>query len=109
MNVTESTDGPDHSMDFDGLESCNITLFNKVDRLKEESVFMMEAKGTAVIDTACTRTVCGIKWLNDYNRSLNTNSTTVLHNINKIWFTISVMLLRRFFQERSMVHVHLLS
>lgn len=33
-------------------------------------IFMVEALGSAVIDTACTRTVCGGKWLEDYTSGL---------------------------------------
>ena len=64
-NVTE-----DFASDM--LEICNITLFNKVEKVNEdhESVFVLEARGAAVIDTACTRTVCGEKWLNDYMQML---------------------------------------
>lgn len=34
---------------------------------------MVEALGSAVIDTACTRTVCGEKWLDNYVDGLNQN------------------------------------
>lgn len=47
------------------VEECNITLFSN-ESPSDTQIFMMEALGSAVIDTACTRTVCGEKWLADY-------------------------------------------
>lgn len=37
-------------------KQCNIMLPNK--SLSDREIFMVEALGSAVIDTACTRTVC---------------------------------------------------
>ena len=37
---------------------------------KELSVFVSESFDSAVIDTACTSTVCGRKWLDRYVSSL---------------------------------------
>ena len=34
-------------------------------------MFIVESLGSAVIDTACTRTVCGAKWLDSYVSELN--------------------------------------
>ncbi|XP_034552315.1 uncharacterized protein LOC117821880 isoform X2 [Notolabrus celidotus] len=51
------------------VEECNITLLSK-DSLSDTEIFMVESLGSAVIDTACTRTVCGEKWLNDYLNGL---------------------------------------
>lgn len=46
----------------DDIEERNITLFlNK--SLSDTEILMVEALGPAVIDTACTRTVCGENWL----------------------------------------------
>ncbi len=50
-------------------EQCNVTLFTKQNN--ENEIFMTEAMGCAVIDTACTSTVCGTKWLEKYLQSLN--------------------------------------
>ena len=47
------------------VDECNITLFSK-DLLSDSEIFMVEALGSAVLDTACTRTVCGEKWLDHY-------------------------------------------
>ena len=33
-------------------------------------VFVIESKGAAVIDTACTKTVCGEQWFKEYKTSL---------------------------------------
>ena len=52
------------------LESCNITLFTQA-KLSENEVFVVESQDCAVTDTACTKTVCGDKWLNHYLESLN--------------------------------------
>jgi transposase InsO family protein len=51
------------------LESCNITLFNKAENLN--TIFMLEADAAGVIDTACTKTVCGEQWLRKYEAFLN--------------------------------------
>lgn len=45
-------------------ETVNITLFTSTpEELQPLSVFVAEAYNAAVIDTACTKTVCGSKWL----------------------------------------------
>lgn len=46
-------------------EECNITLYTK-ELPTEAEIFMTECFGPAIIDTACTRTVCGQEWLDDY-------------------------------------------
>ena len=56
-------------VDPEKSESCNITLFTAADQTDE--IFMTEALGCAVLDTACTRTVCGTKWLDNYVENLN--------------------------------------
>lgn len=60
VNVTESGE-----FDGENVEECNITLFN-TDSDKIESVFTIETQNAAVIDTACSRTVCGEKWLKTF-------------------------------------------
>ena len=43
------------------IENCNLTLFtNEHPSINE--VFAIESSCSAVIDTACTTTVCGEKW-----------------------------------------------
>ena len=34
--------------------------------MSDAEIFMTESLGSAIIDTACTRTVCGEKWLESY-------------------------------------------
>ena len=46
-------------------EECNITLMTE-EIAQENNIFIAESQNSAVIDTACTRTVCGEKWLNNY-------------------------------------------
>ena len=41
---------------------------------------MVESLGSAVIDTACTRTVCGEKWLNHYLSGLHQSELMKIHN-----------------------------
>ena len=50
------------------LDKVNITLFVEMDTVE---VFLVEAMGTAVIDTACTCTVCGERWLDNYLKTLD--------------------------------------
>ena len=52
-------------------ESVNITLFIKQPVLSPQTVFVTETYNTAVIDTACTKTVCGSKWLQQFVESLD--------------------------------------
>ncbi|XP_039900576.1 uncharacterized protein LOC120741662 [Simochromis diagramma] len=52
------------------VEECNITLYTKAS-MTDSEIFLTEALGSAIIDTACTRTVCGQKWLDSYMRDLS--------------------------------------
>lgn len=53
-------------------ESVNITLFSKNEESQTKNeIFMIESYGAAVLDTACTKTVCGKRWLNDYISELS--------------------------------------
>ncbi|KAL5011741.1 hypothetical protein ScPMuIL_010292 [Solemya velum] len=47
------------------VDDCNLTLFTKSEQTAAE-IFVMESFGTAVIDTACTRTVCGERWFDNF-------------------------------------------
>jgi len=49
-------------------ENCNIVLFA---RESPQEVLITESQGAALIDTACTRTVCGKAWLDNYISTLN--------------------------------------
>ena len=46
-------------------ENCNLTLLTK-EMPTEQEVLIIESLGAAVIDTACTRTVCGEKWFSNF-------------------------------------------
>ncbi|KAG7489765.1 bifunctional UDP-N-acetylglucosamine transferase and deubiquitinase ALG13 isoform X2 [Solea senegalensis] len=61
------------------IEECNITLFSN-ESLSETAIFMVEALGSAVIDTACTRTVCGEKWLDDHISELPQSKRLNMNN-----------------------------
>ncbi|XP_014051020.1 uncharacterized protein isoform X1 [Salmo salar] len=52
------------------IEQCNITLFSN-ESASDTEICIVESLGSAVIDTACTRTVCGAKWLDSYVSELN--------------------------------------
>jgi hypothetical protein len=61
VKVTEQCDYTKSEI-CDVVENCNVTLYTK-DENDPSVVFMTETFGSAVIDTACTRTVCGKQWL----------------------------------------------
>lgn len=65
----------------ENVEECNITLFTKV--MTDSEIFLTESLGSAIIDTACTRTVCGEKWLDSYMKDLSQSQ------INKLMQTES--------------------
>ncbi len=50
-------------------ENCNITLLTK--EIAHNEILMTESFGCAVIDTACTSSVCGKKWYDQYIDSLS--------------------------------------
>ena len=54
------------------VEECNITLFAKAS-MSDSEIFLAESLGSAIIDTACTRTVCGEKWLENYVKALSSD------------------------------------
>ncbi|KAL5018539.1 hypothetical protein ScPMuIL_004261 [Solemya velum] len=49
-------------------ENCNLALFTK-DNVSE--IFLAEALGCIIIDTACTHTICGRKWIDHYLDTLD--------------------------------------
>ena len=51
------------------LEECNITLFTENRKLENE-IFVVESMNSAMIDTACTQTVCGDRWLHQYELNI---------------------------------------
>ena len=50
------------------VEEVNITLFVEMNAAE---VFLVEAMGTAVIDTACTHRVCAERWSDNYLKTLD--------------------------------------
>ena len=56
--------------ELETVEKCNITLFTRDNEMDHE-ILVTESFGSAVIDTACTKTVCGEKWMNMYLKMLN--------------------------------------
>lgn len=62
------------------VEECNISLLSK-DSLSDTEIFMVESLRPAVIDTACTRTVCGEKWLDNYASQLTQDDLLKIKNI----------------------------
>ena len=42
-----------------------MTLFTKA-AISNAEIFMTDSLGSVIIDTACTRAVCGEKWLESY-------------------------------------------
>ena len=55
-------------------EHVKITLLTQKQIISPQEVFTTEAYNTAVIDTACTKTVCGSKWLYQFVTSLGEKS-----------------------------------
>ena len=58
------------------IEECNITLLSK-----DTLIFMVQSLGSAVIDTACTRSVCGEKWLGHYVSQLTQDELLKMKDI----------------------------
>lgn len=56
------------------MDNCNLTLLTKEHvqpTYTAHEIFVIESQGSAVIDTACTRTVCGENWFNQYLGSVD--------------------------------------
>ena len=51
---------------------------NEQAKFTEDEIFKVEALGSAVLVTACTRTVCGEKWLDNYVSGLQQNELAKL-------------------------------
>ena len=58
----------------DSDEECNLTLYTS---LNTAEIFMIEARAAAVLDTACTKTVCGQKWLEDYQSRIGRSVASI--------------------------------
>ena len=72
VKLTEETED-----NTNAVEECNITLYAKEPTSGAKisptaaEIFMTECFGSAIIDTACTRTVCGQGWLDGYITKLS--------------------------------------
>jgi len=53
----------------DNLEEGNITLFTENRKLENE-IFVVESMNSAITDTACAQTMCGEKWLYQYEMNM---------------------------------------
>lgn len=62
----------------ENVEECNITLFTKV--VTDSEILLTESLGTVIIDTACTRTVCGQRRLDSYMKDLNQCQVNKMQN-----------------------------
>ncbi|KAL5012988.1 hypothetical protein ScPMuIL_011539 [Solemya velum] len=72
VKMTECQENDNTTQHEAVTESCNITLFTKESPSTNE-ILVMESLGAAVIDTACTKTVCGENWLRSYEEALNSD------------------------------------
>ena len=65
-------------------EECHITLFTKTLPTSEYDIFMVEAYGAAILDTACSKTVCGQSWLDNYVENISdSDKSKVISNSSK--------------------------
>ncbi|CAG2190865.1 unnamed protein product [Mytilus edulis] len=67
-------------------EIVNITLFTSAQEFKPLTVFVAEAYNAAVIDTACSKTVCGSKWLYEFVESLDPGLDQLICNESHVPF-----------------------
>ena len=58
----------------ENVDEVNITLLTN-NPMSDAEIFITESMGSAIIDTACTRTVCGEKWLDSYMHCLSQEQT----------------------------------
>lgn len=73
QNVKSTEAASGHSCD-EIWEDCHITLLTGNPRPvmdDDNKIFVTEAFGAAVVDTACTKTVCGETWLENYQELLS--------------------------------------
>ena len=74
INVVEENE--DVASDTEESEQVNAILLAKD---QENILYVAEASGCAILDTACTKTVCGKSWLDDYISKLDEeNRKTVI-------------------------------
>ena len=70
VNILEDSDSD--SAENHSFEEVNIVLITE--DLSKSEIFFTEASKSAVIDTACTKTVAGEQWLSNFMSSLTTRS-----------------------------------
>ena len=70
VNILEDSDSD--SAENHSFEEANIVLITE--DLSKSEIFVTEASKSAVIDTACTKTVAGEQWLNNFMLNLTTRS-----------------------------------
>lgn len=61
---------PTRLTEDENVDEINMTLLAN-DAMSDAEIFMTEAVGSAIIDTACAHTVCGEKWLDSYVNDLS--------------------------------------
>uniref|UniRef100_M4AZE1 Integrase catalytic domain-containing protein n=1 Tax=Xiphophorus maculatus TaxID=8083 RepID=M4AZE1_XIPMA len=76
-NCPHKADSVKIAEDAKDVEECNLTLYTKESPTDAE-IFMTECFGSAIIDTACTRTVCGQEWLDNYSTVLQKKSVKIM-------------------------------
>lgn len=62
-------------------EEDDVCVVNFIKNNEINSIFLTESVGCALIDTACTKTVCGQRWFADYINILNTNKIKYIGDI----------------------------
>ena len=53
------------------VEECHLALFTKSASPSAYEIFTVEAFGAAILDTACSKTVCGQRWFDNYMSNLS--------------------------------------
>ena len=53
------------------VEECHLALFTKSATPSAYEIFTVESFGAAILDTACSKTVCGQKWFENYMSNLS--------------------------------------
>ena len=60
------------------VNSIHITLYNDAEPVDHYEIFVAEATNPAVIDTACSKTVCGRDWLENFIREYDETAKDLL-------------------------------
>ena len=62
----------DGNSEKDSSEEINIVLMTE--KIEKSEIFVAEASKSAVIDTACTKTVAGKQWFDNFKANLTKHS-----------------------------------